>query len=279
MSGDRHNKLCRAARRHRVQRVARRGNAGYTLVELLIGAFLFLVILTAIYAVFESNRRTFAAGERKVEVQQSARVALEALQTDLRLAGYGYPTDPTLPNPVLLKITGATATSISFWADLNNKSTTLSADVAAGVTALPVASASGVAAGEILWLINGGQFESSTVQSVAGNTITVTAAISAAYPQATVVGRPRAISYSWDAGTKTLSKDDGEGGAAQPVVTGIQAFTFQYFDTSDTAITAGLAGRLKDIRRIRISMTVESSAAGSTQTFDITSDARPRNLL
>lgn len=279
MRSDRLSRILRTARRWRVKPVFGRGIPGYSLVELLIGAVLFLIILTAIYSVFESNRRTFAMGERKVEAQQSARIAMEALQTDLRLIGYGYPTDPTLPTPVLLKITAATVNSISFWADLNNRSTTLSADVAAAATILTVASASGVSAGETIWLINGGQFESCTVQSVAGNTITVTAATSTAYPQATLVGRPRAVSYSWVADTKTLSKDDGEGGAAQPLVTGVQTFTLRYFDTTDAEITAGLAGKLKDIRRIMISLTVQSTLGANTQTFDLISDARPRNLF
>ncbi len=253
------------------------GGQGFTLVEMLIASVLMLIILSALYSVLESNRRTYAVGQRKVEVQQSARIAMETIQTDIRLAGYGYPTDPALVAP-LLKITAATATSITFWADLNNRSTLLSADVNAGATTLPVASASGVNSGETIWLINGGRFESATVSSVAGNTITVSAGISTAYPQATQVGRPRQITVSW-AGT-TLSRDDGEGGGAQSLAAGIQTFQLGYFNDNNVLIPTGsLAASVASIRRIQISITAQSSSPAIAQTFTLTSDVRPRNLF
>jgi prepilin-type N-terminal cleavage/methylation domain-containing protein len=253
------------------------GGQGFTLTEILVASVLMLIVLSALYSALESNRRTYAVGQRKVEVQQNARIAMETILTDIRLAGYGYPTDPALVAP-LLKITAATATSITFWADLNNRSTLLSADVNAGATNLPVASASGVSAGETIWLINGGKFESATVSAVAGNTITVSAGISAAYPQATQVGRPRQITFSW-AGT-TLSRDDSEGGGAQSLAAGIQTFQLRYFNDNNVLIPTGsLAASLASIRRIQISITAQSSSPAVAQIFTLTSDVRPRNLF
>ena len=63
---------------------------GFTIVELLIAVSVFLVILFGIYNMFESNRDTYVTGTRKADVQQNARVAMDTISRQLRMAGY-YP--------------------------------------------------------------------------------------------------------------------------------------------------------------------------------------------
>jgi prepilin-type N-terminal cleavage/methylation domain-containing protein len=63
---------------------------GFTLIELLIAMSIFLLVLLGIYQVFDTNRQTYVSGTRKVDVQQNARVALDAIAREIRMAGY-YP--------------------------------------------------------------------------------------------------------------------------------------------------------------------------------------------
>ncbi|MGH7352905.1 MAG: PilW family protein, partial [Candidatus Methylomirabilales bacterium] len=167
---------------------------GFTLIEILIALSTFLIVLFAIYTSFESSQATYAAGEQRADIQQSARIAMEMMSADLRLAGYGFPTGAGA-------ITVASSTDISFWADLNNASTVIVADVGAGNITLSVQSGAGIQAGNVIHLINGTVSEQRTVAAVNTgvnpHTITLTAATTNAYPWGSQVGRPRLVRYCW----------------------------------------------------------------------------------
>ncbi len=261
---------------------------GFSLVEILIALSTFFIVLFAVYTTFDTSQATYAAGEQRADIQQNARVAMEVVGADLRLAGYGYPQatttfDPTvscLPgNEVAIpaSITNATATSITFWGDIANASTTiLNVDVNPGDTTLNVQDALGIQAGDTIYLINGGQSDRLIVLSVntvlVPNTITTAVGPCLAYPWGSQVGRANSIQFSWAA--NTLSKDDGEGGGLQPLADNIQNFQLQYFDAADNA-TAVPA----NIRRMTISFTAQSpQGPWRQQNFNIVSDIRPRNL-
>lgn len=268
---------------------------GFTLIEILIALSTFLIVLFAIYTSFESSQATYAAGEQRADIQQSARIAMEMMSADLRLAGYGFPTGAGA-------ITVASPTDISFWADLNNASTVIVADVGAGNITLSVQSAVGIQAGNVIHLINGTVSEQRTVAAVNTgvnpHTITLTAATTNAYPWGSQVGRPRLVRYCWHdnpnldgfappaacgaLAANTIYKDEGDGGGLQPVAN-IQNFQvgaanfltqMQYFDANNNA-TATPA----NIRRITITVGVQSPpGAWRQQAFTMISDIRARNL-
>jgi len=270
---------------------------GFTLMEVLIALSTFLIVLVAIYTSFASSQATYAAGEQKADIQQQARIAMEMMSADLRLAGYGFPTGAGA-------VTVASPTDISFWADLNNASTVIVADVAAASTTLTVQNATGIQVGNIIHLINGTVSEQRTVATVTVNpdpapdTITLTVATTNAYPWGSQVGRPRLIRYCWydnpnlDAfaapaacgalAANTIFKDEGDGGGLQPVANirnfqvGVANFLtqMQYFDANNVA-TATPA----NIRRITITVGVQSPpGAWRQQAFTMISDIRARNL-
>ncbi|MFQ5988326.1 MAG: PilW family protein [Candidatus Methylomirabilales bacterium] len=265
------------------------GAKGFTLIEILIAVSTFLIVLFAVYSSFESGRATYEAGEQKADIQQSARIAIELMEADLRLTGYGFPTGAGNA------ITAATATSIIFVADLLNASTMISnIDVSLGDTTLNVEDASGIQAGDSIYLINGAEWEQLTIQSVNTavnpHTITTTAGAANAYPWGTQVGRPLTVSYCWydnpDAdgipapaacaalAANTVYRDEGDGAGLQALADNIQSLQLQYFDANDVA-TANPA----DIRRITITLTAQSPPGWwKPQTFNIASDVRPRNL-
>ncbi len=251
-----------------------REQSGYSLVELLVVCAVLGLVMAGVLTISLTGNTVALSGQNKTEAQQGARSTL-LMEEDLRLAGYGFPTNTTA-NPVFV---AASATSVTFWADLTNTSTTLSAAAAAGTSTLTVASGAGFANPDLIYVTNGGQWESATVASATATSLTLTAGLAATpnpYPAGTQIGHPRQITYSWD-GVGTLSKNDGTG--AQPAATGVSAFQLSYYDSTETLIpTASLSTNLANIRRVVISMTVQSTAVQNRGTFTLNAAIRPRNL-
>ncbi len=97
---------------------------GFTLVELLIAVSIFLIVLLGIYEMFDTNRQNYVSGTRKVDVQQNARAALDAIAREIRMAGYfpeNYPTPPAAPPAPLLTnpIQVGTAAGLAVYGDLD----------------------------------------------------------------------------------------------------------------------------------------------------------------
>lgn len=281
-------------------RVLRRDQRGYTLTELLITVAILGLVMAAVLAVQMTSNTMFLRGENQAEAQQGARAAM-LMEEDLRMAGYGCP-DNGCPTPPPLgnqqKITAASATAITFWADTLNASTTLAAAVGAGATTLPVTDASGIAVNDRIYLFPcrsdlppcnttppPPNWETRVVTAIAGTNLTV-AALTNAYPQGALVGRPRQITYSFADGT--LSKNAGDGNGLQILATGMQSLAFAFYNASNAVISsdpllpAGVtltATQLASVGRIKIQTTTQSttSAAGPT-TYTINTNVRPRNL-
>jgi type II secretory pathway component PulJ len=80
-----------------VNRVARwNGEAGFTLVEVLVAATMMFAVLFALYAVFDVSVRAFGYGGDKMDAVGNARVALDRMEREIRAA---YPYDPTTDPP------------------------------------------------------------------------------------------------------------------------------------------------------------------------------------
>ena len=292
--------MTRYPRRNRAKprRFPGKGPGGFTLIEALIAAGAFVIVLLAIYSGFESSRATYEAGQQKAGIQQSARIAVELMEGDLMLAGYGFPKsgadcdgDLNPDNAIMV----ASPTLVTFCADPFNASTIIvNADVSPGDTILSVQKASAIQAGNTIFLINGGRWEPLTVQALnTGSTphvITTTPGVTDSYPWGSQVGRPLRVSYCWyDAPDvdgipapapcaglppNTLYRDRGAGAGYQPLANNIQSLRFQYFDANDVATANPV-----DIRRISITVTAQAPPGWwRPQTFSIVSDVRPRNL-
>ena len=257
--------------RDRARRVGG-GQDGFTLTELLVTCAIIGLIMGATLAVHLTGMTAATVGESKAEAQQGARAAM-IMEEDLRLAGFGYPA------ALQTTFTAASPTSVTFNADLLNASTKLSQVVNNGDTTLNVASGNSIASGDTVYLINGDQWESLSVQSATPTTVTVTTGATTSYPAGSQVGRPRVITYSWNAATNRLSKDAGDGNGLRPFADGVQGFQLQFFDTNDALIPAvNLAARLNSIRRMSISMSALSPVSPAGGAFTVHSSVRPRNL-
>jgi Tfp pilus assembly protein PilV len=244
---------------------------GFSLTELLVSCGVLGMVMAGVGGVIATGAKISADGENRAQAQQAARAGM-IMEEDLRLAGAGFP-------PAVVKITAATSTSVSFWADLVAASTTLAANANTNDMTLTVADASGLMAGDVIYLINTDQFSTVTVSSASGTTITLASpGVPQPYAQGVQVGRPKLVRFVWD-NANTLLKDSGNGAGLQTLANGVTNLNLAYFDANDVLIPAGsLAGNLGNIRRIVVTMTAQSTGSMESRSFDLTSSVRPRNL-
>ena len=88
---------------------------GFTLTEVLVSMMLMIVVMFALYSIFDMSLRVFSFGNDKTEAVENARLGLERMERELRAA---YPHDrSTQPPAVFLSPTNTS--QISFGNDRN----------------------------------------------------------------------------------------------------------------------------------------------------------------
>ncbi|MGH7343982.1 MAG: PilW family protein [Candidatus Rokuibacteriota bacterium] len=100
--------------------VSLRGQAGFTLVELMVAMSIFLLILVGIFQVFDPSRNAYQVSERKLDVQQNARVAMDRMARQIRMAGY-FPenVDANNGNDLANPVQVATESALAVAGDLD----------------------------------------------------------------------------------------------------------------------------------------------------------------
>jgi len=67
---------------------------GFTLTEILVTTIIMVIILSALYSVFDMSLRVFSYGNNKTEAVETSRVALEKMEREIRQAYvYNRPSD------------------------------------------------------------------------------------------------------------------------------------------------------------------------------------------
>lgn len=93
-------------------KVVKRGDRGFSLIELMVSVALGLIILTALFIIFVGNIRSRGEIEKASQQIENGRYAIQLLTEDLRLAGYFAEFDPSLlASPGALPDVCATAIS------------------------------------------------------------------------------------------------------------------------------------------------------------------------
>src|SRR5512137_3195391 len=88
---------------------------GFSVLEVLVATALFAVVMAGVYSLYIAMQGTFTRGEMKSDLHQNARVGLDRMVQELRMAGY----DPENALPQLAyqrfnEIRAATAGCLSF---------------------------------------------------------------------------------------------------------------------------------------------------------------------
>jgi type IV pilus assembly protein PilW len=79
----------------------RHPEAGFSLIEVMAALVILSVTMTAVFATFISQQKSFTVQGRVAEMQQNLRQAVEYMARDIRMAGYGIPDNVTVPNNVV----------------------------------------------------------------------------------------------------------------------------------------------------------------------------------
>ena len=98
---------------NKARRLFRVNPNGFTLIEVMITLAISGIAMAAIYGVFISSSQSYRTQEGVVDAQQRARVGLDFMVMNIRMAGF----DPTGTATAGIEV--ATATNIRFTADMN----------------------------------------------------------------------------------------------------------------------------------------------------------------
>lgn len=61
---------------------------GFTLIEMMIAMAISLLVLSGVYEVFTSQQKAYSTQNRVAEMQQNARVAMDIMTREIKMAGY-----------------------------------------------------------------------------------------------------------------------------------------------------------------------------------------------
>ncbi len=214
--------------------------SGFTLMEVLVAATLGALLVVTIYMMFETNQSTFNKGEADTNLQQNARVAMDRIVRELRMARFDPQATPIIPSPCATAIQSATSTSIRFIGDVDPD---------------PIA-------------------DSSCPSPPCTERVEYT--YDAAGKRIRREEWPRLTSST----SCVNDSDWASSGGAQPLAEKISGLTFAYYDSSNLQIPeTDLSTRLGDIRRITITLTTSDTLPREgLRSYALRSEVRPRNL-
>jgi prepilin-type N-terminal cleavage/methylation domain-containing protein len=89
--------------------------SGFTLPEVLVAMMMMLIVMFALYSIFDMSLRVFSFGNDKTEAVENARVGLQRMEREIRAA---YPKDRAAGDNTIL-FTGTDSDTIVFGNDLN----------------------------------------------------------------------------------------------------------------------------------------------------------------
>lgn len=103
-----------------MRRPSQRWQSGFTIVEVLVALSIFLLILMGIMQVFEPSNLAYQSSQRKLNVQQNGRVAMDIMVRQIRMAGY-FPEniDTNVANDQANSVEVATNAAIAVAGDLD----------------------------------------------------------------------------------------------------------------------------------------------------------------
>ena len=94
-----------------------REEGGFTLSELLVTMMIMIVVLFALYSIFDMSIRVFSFGNDKVEAVENARLGLDRMQREIRAA---YPVNKVGgDNRVITSSISNPSSQVTFGNDLN----------------------------------------------------------------------------------------------------------------------------------------------------------------
>ena len=248
--------------RGRAARRGLRGEAGYSLTELVVVCALFGMMMAGSLGLYRVAQATYTSTSGLVDAQSVSRAAIDRMATDLRLAGsfvYGATSAPNV-------FTSASTSALTFLGDVDGDTLT-SAGVeatasSAVTTSVVVSSTTGFSVSEYLYVASGMTREVRQISAIntSNNTLTLSASLTSVFVSTSLtpitVRSVESVTWTYDSSAKTLTRQVGSA-TADTIAADVSSFTLTYYDISNNTTTTA-----SDIRRIKISLT---TGTGSTK--------------
>ena len=275
--------------------------AGFTLIEVMAAVAIFSIAMTAVYATFTFQHKSFTTQSHVAQMQENFRDALVPLNRDVRLAGYGIPAPVTIPDGAVASgvtsvrslypvdnTTGPDTLYILYLYDMdsNQPPTTITSPMPNPSAEFNVGQVTGFQIGDLCFISDGAaadMFQVTTVQSgslkiqhnpgglndynAAGGHNTFPPG---GYESGATIAKARFLRYFIDSTTDpshpTLMVDRMGGATPQPVADDIEDMQFQYFlDTDFDGVPDtwnDSPGDLTQIRQVRILLCARTHLPG-----------------
>ena len=273
-----------------------RGQAAFSLVEVLVATAITVGIGAVVFQLFHQNERIFRDQAIILEMQQTARVVIAQAGADIRMAGQAMP--PTMTD-VILPGSGTSRLNIrtGFSAAESIATAPLPLPIAVGnPLALTVDDTSGFSTGRQAFLWTDTGFARATINSVSGTSkvIAVTPSLASIEPlQFTAppaISLDEAVAFYLDAATQAIRRTTATNtedpaspswAPANELATNVVALTFLYYDAEDKLLTPDSAEHRLAVASIEARVRVRSPAPlsdGSRPTYSLSIRSLPRNL-
>src|SRR3989304_3536532 len=107
---------------------------GVTLIELLVTVLILMMVMIAVLALYDQGQWVYLHSSRRANAQELARLALEQMERDVRMSGFGAPTGSIVGGtprwrPGLFQ---AGQGKVYFRADLDNRHSWITMNVSIG---------------------------------------------------------------------------------------------------------------------------------------------------
>lgn len=258
----------------RCHRFAGASEAGFSLLELLIGSVVSTLVLIGVGTMLTSIQENAADSQARIDTQQEARMALMRVQRDLQIAGVGLASLQPPFATILPRADGGIDIRIN-----PDKITTFLTDgQSSGSDALEVNSTDGFEIGQTIAVYDpSGSVDLATVTGINGDEIQHTG-LTQAYtqPGSTAVTVVRTVTYrlTGDAAPFQLVREvDGTNAAI--LANEVVAFDLVYFDDSQPPLAFTPT---TTVERMRIRL-VEVEVEVRTAVDMLTTNERPSLLL
>jgi prepilin-type N-terminal cleavage/methylation domain-containing protein len=217
--------------------------AGFTLIEMLVSVSIFLVVLYGVYIIYDTGEANYVSSSRKWDVQSQARLALERMAREIRMAAYKSPTN--VNDPIVI----GTNDTISIHADVGD--------------------------GKGLEYVTYGlrNCDDTVTQTLYRNASTGNIGTA---PLATFCGGDPFIDGVTSL-TFTYYEQSALSIPAPPLPSTYQLDTVNYVTGTNTPDIATMTYRNK-VRQVKIAMTVQQTVGAKTIPYTITTDVTLRNL-
>jgi type IV pilus assembly protein PilW len=284
-----------------MKRAGRRGGAtrrnpeaGFTLIEVMAAMVILIIAMTAVFATFTTQQKSFTVQSRVAEMQQNLRQGVEYMTRDIRMAGYGVPLLPdnvTIPDGLVAagvtsirgifakdSTTGPDQIYVFYQYDMDSSQppTLLSLAMGSSTDLISVDNVFGFDNGDLVLVSSGTTADLFQVTGApAGGTLPHDTAgynAGAAHPSwpaggylsnpPATVAKARFARYSIDSATDpahpTLMVDRMAGGAPQPVADDIEDLQLTYgVDANADGVVetwTPTPGTLSQVRQVRLEL-------------------------